>query len=789
MQYRYEKKPNKTAFVAFKFIKITFYLIIFFVILYFIQRNFFRISLLTFFLAFFVIEGLIYLILNIKYKKERYIFLENKIIKKSGSIFSDSETELVIRNITNVVMKLPFIENKLFLTGYINIQSAGSGKAEIRLSSVDKPREMFSYIEKMMKHNGFKLTMSRLVQQEKPSSLGVFFEVFKKFFISVIVVFYIAADIAENFLELVFGNLSLAFIIIGIVLVPLLIKIIFNFLDLKKRIYMVFTDTIKFSEGFLSKNYSFIPIENLADSTVTQTLVDKIFGLYDVKISCQGSGNEILFKNMVNGPKLEQNIDSLISKSKSLVGTEKTRHSKKEHKISQTVSKPGAIRPDTTTTAQFKMDAKKTLAPPILIFVLFLMLSPLVVIFPAAIGGIFPVIIVLIVVSVRSIIELTCTLYFVKPNSIEKKFDFLTSKHKEFTNEKITAIIFRENFIDFFFKTCTIIFWSIGSEEDIKFANIKKTPRLYQDILAKKGIRQQEKIFSSDSHFKVLEMLKANLPLTLISILIITGSIFALAFNLFFVLIPLALICVYLVAVIYRTVYYKRSKLRFHKDYVYFQKGIFFKEFYYVLYDDIKDITTLKYPFSEFGRITFNVAGEHIVQRDKHKSVVSNNFTIRYIHGIDTKDELIDIIFYQRPAAQQILQMEKNVKSYSPKPIHTSKPDLANTLIPAIIISIIFFPLVIILPFIIIFVVWSVKVRSYSIQPYRAIAKSGIFYKKQTSIIFSKIDHINFHQGMLNKLFRNGSITVNTTGSSRPELKINNIPDFKEFYEILKKYY
>jgi hypothetical protein len=42
---------------------------------------------------------------------------------------------------------------------------------------------------------------------------------------------------------------------------------------------------------------------------------------------------------------------------------------------------------------------------------------------------------------------------------------------------------------------------------------------------------------------------------------------------------------------------------------------------------------------------------------------------------------------------------------------------------------------------------------------------------------------------MLNKMFHNGNISVNTTGSSTPELIIGNIDNFKEFYDILKKYY
>ena len=72
------------------------------------------------------------------------------------------------------------------------------------------------------------------------------------------------------------------------------------------------------------------------------------------------------------------------------------------------------------------------------------------------------------------IIKMNVTRYLVKPNSMEERYDFISSKHKEFTNDKITGIIFKENFVDKWFNTCSINFWSIGSDESIKFSNIKK---------------------------------------------------------------------------------------------------------------------------------------------------------------------------------------------------------------------------------------------------------------------------------------------------------------------------
>ena len=55
--------------------------------------------------------------------------------------------------------------------------------------------------------------------------------------------------------------------------------------------------------------------------------------------------------------------------------------------------------------------------------------------------------------------------------------------------------------------------------------------------------------------------------------------------------------------------------------------------------------------------------------------------------------------------------------------------------------------------------------------------------------MFSKIDHINFEEGFLNKMFQNGTVTINTVGSSKSEMNVANAPDFRAFYDTMKRYY
>ncbi len=786
MSYEYKLKPNKTAYVNYSFFKISIGLFILFAIIYSIASLVLKEYLLYIVAVFVFIELFNYYSLNVQYKKESYTFLKDKIIHNSGGIFSNNETELIIRNITHVTMRLPYIENKLLKTGNVRVESAGSGVSEIFMKSIDNPNKMYEYVEKMMQYNGFKLSKSKLVQKERPSSIGVLFEVFRNLATVLFLIVWLFFDIELGIFSFVLENQLFLYLSSFLVLLAFGV-LIFRFLDLKRRVYSIYSDTITYQEGFLSKNYSFIPIENLSDSMITQTIIDKIFRLYDVKISCQGSKQEVLFKNMANGKEMESNIDKLISETNSLVGTGKQQtarvaETKKQtsnlsESKKQTVYQSKTLPRDTDFTAEYKMNTKRSIVPLLIVLPVCLIL--------------FPLMFVWIIVLIQIAIKINSTKYFVKSKSIEEKYNFISSKNKEFTNDKIMSVIFKENFVDKWFNTCSIHFWSIGSSEDIKFVNIKKSEGIYQSILAKSGIGAQEKIYKMDSSFKVIELFKANLLLTLIFAIIILGSsYFAFVVNPFIAIIPIILTVLCVIIVIYKIVYYKNSKLTFFKDYIYFTRGIFFKDFYYVLYDNIKDITTVKYPFSGYGSVRFNVAGEHMVQEGKKgQMLISNNFKINYILGIDNKDELIDLIFYKRPDSKQLSEMERNLSSYSPETIRISKPDLANSLVGLIGISIIIFPLILLLPITVPMVIWSVKVKSFSIQNYRVVANSGILYKKQTSIIFNKIDHINFSQGMLNKMFKNGNITVNTTGSSSAELIIGDIPDYKEFYETLKGYY
>jgi membrane protein YdbS with pleckstrin-like domain len=238
----------------------------------------------------------------------------------------------------------------------------------------------------------------------------------------------------------------------------------------------------------------------------------------------------------------------------------------------------------------------------------------------------------------------------------------------------------------------------------------------------------------------------------------------------------------------------------------------------------VKDITTVRYPASRKGQIRFNVAGETISPLYQHYQkqqpglkkqalTISNGFTIPYVDRIDVLDELIDTIFYERPGRQAIEQMMERPVDTSHEAVYSSRPALANYLfgaaLPVLLLEGLFLgtvyfvhdmvkdamplvPFAGVLALNVLLVAAGVaylRSISYRIQSYRVLKRSGLLFRKQTSITFNHIDFININQDAMNKMFGNGNVTVNTVGSSKTELSIDCLKDFRRFYDMLKKHY
>ncbi|MBD3318889.1 PH domain-containing protein [Candidatus Woesearchaeota archaeon] len=775
-------KPSHSAFVTWHVLKNAIFIVLLSGIITSLAGFFIAASKpdwLVAFLIFMAVSTVLIILLNwmlrtIIYKKEEYIIDDDRVYHRSGSLFSDQTTELNIRNITHVTMLVPYIEHRLFKTGTISIQSAGSGAAEVVLESVNKPDTLYEAVQTAMRKKGFGLKGKKLIQEEQPSTIGILLGIIPSFLGQVLaglaILFGILIPFTASTQQTGIFIILLIIFILGYIAIVTGLAIL-RYLNQKKRQYQLYDDMITYKEGFLTRNYSVIPLENLADTSIKQGFIGRLLGIYDVHISCQGAGQEIIFSNMERGDILEKNLDTLIEKTESLIVK-----GKKEKASSNRVTKK-EVRKETaksTYTAHFTPDMKTTLMSYIIVLPVFIVLFPL-----------LPIYFIALIVT---IITALLTKYRVKPTSFESYFDIGARTTTTFSAEKITAIILNEGPVQRWYHTLRIQFWSIGASSILSFLNIPWSKNIKKEFLKKIGIEEGPTRYTIHSNFKVSAFFKATLYLTLFLLAGITVLLFL---NVLLAAGGIAILAaLYIIGIVYAIIYYKTVSLTFHKNYVHYEHGIWWKQYYYVKYHDIKDITIVQYPFSSRGKIEFNVAGETETQDGKgNKKVVAHSLKIHYVDNIHQKDELIDRILIEHPNAQRIQEIENNIEHYSPPPILKDKPSLGNSVTILLLVSAIFFPLLILLPITLPLTILTVKMKTAVIQPYRVYLKSGILFKRQKSVVFSKIDHISIGQGAFNKMFHNGTITVNTIGSSEPELVIANIPRYKEFSEELNKHY
>ncbi|MFW5746165.1 MAG: PH domain-containing protein [Nanoarchaeota archaeon] len=803
MAQQYELKPEKTAFVLYPLLGRLFTLSIIALIALVIAIFFPLVGvgvLGVVAVIFFIIYGL----RSIRYGKEKYTFLSDRIICHTGSLVSDNETEVVLRNVTHVTVHVPWLQNKLFNTGTIKIEAAGSSESEIVLTSIKDPEKIYEYAMKLMQHGGFSLSKKHKIMEEKPHALAAALETSRYILGSIVAVLYIAfyifAEAGES--DAVFGILSLIGIpLVVLVILGLGVKFFLRYMDLRMRVYEVYSDVIMYSEGFLSKHYSFMPAENLTDAQTTQTIVDRVFGLYDVTVSCQGGGQEIRFKNIINGKRMEEVIDQVISGT-SVVPEQKASTTQTASKTQATAEAQGQKRAaknatfDQSFTAEYHINTKRVVVGWLFALLGFIWIPVM---------GVLLWFIILVVLLIKA----SRTTYKVTPYTIREEYSFLSSSNKEFSVKNITAVTFSESFVDRWYDTCSVTIWSIGASQPMTLMAIPKTSDLYDKLLAKAGIPHEEKLYRIDPQFSIGAALKKKMLSTIISVILLAvtalvgGIIGGLAW-IPFIVVAVIVALIYVASLAYGAALYKRSFLQLYRNSAYAERGIWFKKYQWVRFDNIKGVDTIKYPLTDMGTLRLTVAGDMIAQPQQQQTRMgkytqtsqaryrSNALSMEYVPRASTKDDLFDMILYDGIGAQEIVRREQDVKAYAEQPVISTRPALRNTVAVWVLIlfvtflTLFFFPLALVG---MIFSLWAVRVRRYTITSRRIIYTSGIIYRKEHSILFSRIDHINVQQGMLNKIFGNGNISINTTGSSGTEMVLSNVPDHERFYRVLKQHY
>ena len=800
---------------------------------------------------------LVFLWRLVAFKKEKYTLTDRKIVYHNWNLFSDNSVEISLDRIVQVKSTLWFIQYLIFKTGNIQIKTAWSSDSTVYFKNIWLTVEIYEKIKLRMKKNGFHLEMDKLVQEEKPHWLWIVWEVFWKWLLGLIFLMYIIfswyqetmSDITSLWGEL--WGVSDWLVAGGIwfwTLVLLLVAIVFvlKYLDLKKRKYQIFTDTIVYKEWFLTKHHSFIPMENISDTENTQSFFSKIFGLHDVIVSSSWNNNKVNFKNMVNGEKMMENIKYL--KNETILNEKDVLEWEDENPNSLIGFKnttETALNYDKEFRASYKMSLAKSLfwlfvLGGILLFVSIIiwMISGEASLVSLWLGSFIPVALVL---TWYTIIQIKFTDFIVWESSIEKKFGFLNTQHNSFSVEKITGVVFKESLIDKLFKTCSITFWSIWNGSDITFKNIVKVPDIEKKIKAKIWVQEAEVIKDIESQFTFLDYIKSAIwpfivivsvyIITMIFTAILTSKIWSqesglLAKWLGWVTGVFWLILfLYILRFLYTKFYYAPVRYinRMYQDSIESIQWFFVVRKKYSLFRNVKWTKSTKYPLTSTWSLTFDIAWEQVQQNKKQSSnavifilsmilkrgswwwwwwwwwwwtttIISNRIYINFI-----KD-----VFGTFEETEKILNEEEVEK----ESILTSRQDIWNSIFVFVLIAIImvvwlnsvFLPsdstwtmtmisalIVVIFSIIIGIIVWVIKAKFYDYQKDRVLFNSGVIYKNKHSILYKKFNYVEFNKWFINKIFKNWNIKIYTLGSWKVDMSIKDIDNYKEVYELFKK--
>jgi uncharacterized membrane protein YdbT with pleckstrin-like domain len=710
------------------------------------------------------------------YRKERYEIHESRLLCHRGGLVSDEKTELEIRNITHVKLKLPWLRYKLHGVGDVVVESAGNSQAVV-LRSIHEPRAVYAGLQDRMKRQGYDLTRRQLLHEERPALIGIIGECLGLLSGAVVLGLFIAPHVLEvrdaaksptldSTLE---SSFPLIAVLIALVLVA---AIILRFLDFRRRVYRVYNDVVVYEEGFLTRHDAFIPYENIADANTKSSFFDRLFGLFDVQISCQGSGSEIKFRRLKNGIALSGVIDQLVVEARR---KEKPAARPRDVDPARTAPdrprrhEPAAIPVGEAMVAELRMHAGRTFVP-------LLLLLPL-----------FPL---WILAMIQSVIRLSSTRYSVRPGSIRHSYRFLTLHDREFAYDKITGLVIKRNLWDRMFDTLTIRFWSLGSGQPLEFAHVHAGQFDLPALMRQAGIPAASSApCVVEASFGVMTWLRARLN-ALPLVLILAAAIVATAVLIDPVLYSLLVLLVLAPAgaCLWSGLYHARQRLRFHEHHVEAEQGLLARRSYHARYANVKRIRHTRYPGGTEGSLEIFVAGEEEVgqggpqQKNRQTILRPCSFTSGFLPDVAGRAALLDDILCGRvdPAPQAVAAEPLEL-------LMEARRSPGNAVLKLVLLSILLLPLVVLLPLTLPFVIIGVKRWRYRVEDARVVTRSGIFYRSETSILLDRVDSLQQSQGPLNKMFKNGNVRIMTAGSSKPDLSIIDSPDYLALYQVIRE--
>ena len=743
-------KPDFKAFVLFKSLKLVSLLVLYggllSLILLFIIRSgpifIVPIPLIIIFISF-ILLGFRW----ISYSKTQYELTDSKIIIKTGTLLSSSTSEINYGNLVKLFVNIPYIENQLFKTGNLELSSAAtSSLTKFSMQNVPDPTKIFEYIStksEVSLHNS-----NKPLQVEYPDLAGVILAIAAegvwKILGIMVSIYYILGYQTDGTIP---EDSQISLVITGIVVSGIIfssiksISMLFiKFIDILKREYRLYKDRIIYNDGFLNKNIHLILLRNISDTTLTQNILQNLLGIHTIQINAKGASNQILLDNLKNGEKFEQNISGLISS-----GQYKSEYESSVDNPTQAVERTQLFYiPDKTrATAGFLFSLPFFLFIPILVY------------------------------SIKELIKSFFSKYSFDNSFVTQEYKFVQTKIIKFNISKITSFSIYENILDRMFKTQSFKFTSYGNSEEINFNYIPKALQLESELLAALGLYPKN-IISNQLNTKVhiYEFLVRKLSLILLHLIIIFGLL-AIAFvtQLQYVAFP-SLIAVGSLVLMLFTSWLRISSqiIKFSNEYIAISRGIFIKQTTYIRYKDIKNISAVGLPLSNYGDLTLSIAGDQSIETQDEHRYQSNEIVLELVPEINTLFDTID------NTLQQARLLNKPITE---KIEYKQKPNIINSVFLFLIIPILW-PL---LPFVFIKYITT----RYAVTDKRIIKTSGLVFKTTKSVLISKIDFIDTHVSIINKFFKSGSIIINTSASALPEIVVENIENFEVISQYLKQ--
>ena len=727
---------------------------------------------------------------NVSFGKERYEVHDDHLVRHYGGLLSDGRSELDVRNITHVRLRLPWLRHRFFDIGDVRVESAGSAQSEITFESVKEPEKLYADIQEIMRNNGYSLKRGEVLHEESPTMVGGLSEVVQTTggglfamiwfgFVGLGLIGEILSELGEVFGAVIglFGLLG-ALAVVGALLAGTAVR----YLDVTRRTYSVYDDVVEYTEGFLTRDNAFIPFENIADAGTNRTFIDQIVGLYDVSVSCQGSGSEVKFRRLSNGPALQGAINDLVARART-VEKPADRKRKKPAAAGQvtpegveapaesgdsttpTVDRPSrpVVAPEDAWTAELRMNMTRALAPTVL-------LIPLLPLLPVALIG--------------SAIQASFTRFSIGPDGASSEFNFLSTRQVQFAYDKVTGVQVTRTPFDDMLNTLTVQIWSIGSPQPLTLSHVSADEVDLPALLRQCGIpsdapSQGELNQSFGAKIWFIQNLQLLLFLTIATLVLLPVGVFVPPLLL---LIPVLLLLP-IPAFVLTKMRTDRQRVTFHEAHLEAQTGILMRNHVYARYDDIKKVETVSIPFTDQGRFRVYIAGERSVQQGQQGQTVSIPYSItgEYIEDIAHRVDAMDALLLGKIEPTDIL----GTHDQGTDVVKTTQPAVANTAVVMGIICVIVFPLLLWLPF----RIWQVKNIFYDVETDRVVRRSGILFKTVTSVLFERIDSLQQNQGALGKAFGNGTVTLLTAGSSRPDLAISDVPDYGDVYDTIRAHY